>query len=50
MPEKAAQQRALFSQLNEAAEAQRTQKGSQIYAGPRDAGGLTTVPSTQQQR
>lgn len=50
MPEKAAQQRALFSQLNESAEAQRTQKGSQIYAGPRDAGGLTTVPSTQQQR
>lgn len=48
MPEKAAQQRVLFSQLNEAAEAQRSQKGSQVYTGPRDAGDLTTVPSAQQ--
>ena len=50
MPEKAAQQRALFSQLNEAAESQRSQKGSQMYAGPRDAGNLTTVPPAQQPR
>jgi tetratricopeptide (TPR) repeat protein len=42
MPEKAERERATFSQLNEIAEKQRSQHGSQIYAGPHDAGQVTT--------
>jgi tetratricopeptide (TPR) repeat protein len=41
MPEKAERERATFSRLNEMAESQRSQHGSQVYAGPRDAGDVT---------
>jgi tetratricopeptide (TPR) repeat protein len=47
MPEKAEQERATFSQLNEMAESQRSQQGAQIYAGPRDAVDVTTTPPVQ---
>jgi len=47
MPEKAEQERATFSQLNEIAETQRSHHGSQIYAGPRDAVDVTTTPPIQ---
>ncbi len=43
MPEKAQQERATFSQLNEIAESQRSRGGSQIYSGPREAGEVTTT-------
>jgi tetratricopeptide (TPR) repeat protein len=46
MPEKAEQERATFSRLNEIAERQRSEHGAQIYAGPHDAGQvMTTAPS-----
>jgi tetratricopeptide (TPR) repeat protein len=41
MPEQAERERATFSQLNGIAESQRSQHGSQIYAGPRDARDVT---------
>jgi Flp pilus assembly protein TadD len=44
MPEQAERERAMFSQLNEIAESQRSQHGSQIYSGPRDAEEVTTMP------
>ena len=44
MPEKAEQERATFSQLNEAAESQRAQHGSQAYTGPHNADDFTTTP------
>jgi tetratricopeptide (TPR) repeat protein len=44
MPEKAELERAIFSQLNEASERQRSQRGAQIYSGPHDAGDVTTAP------
>jgi tetratricopeptide (TPR) repeat protein len=44
MPEKAERERAIFSQLNEITESRRSQHGAQIYAGPRDAEDVTTVP------
>jgi tetratricopeptide (TPR) repeat protein len=47
MPEKAEQERATFSQLNEIAEDQRSRHGAQIYAGPRDAVDVTTTPPIQ---
>jgi tetratricopeptide (TPR) repeat protein len=47
MPEKAEQERATFSQLNEMAEDQRSRHGAQIYAGPRDAVDVTTTPPVQ---
>ena len=47
MPEKAERERAIFSQLNEATESQRSQRGAQIYAGPHDAEDMTTVPRVQ---
>jgi tetratricopeptide (TPR) repeat protein len=47
MPEKAEQERATFSQLNEIAEDQRSRHGAQIYAGPRDAVDVTTTPPVQ---
>jgi tetratricopeptide (TPR) repeat protein len=47
MPEKAEQERATFSQLNEMAESQRGRQGAQIYAGPRDAVDITTTPPVQ---
>jgi tetratricopeptide (TPR) repeat protein len=47
MPEKAERERAIFSQLNEATESQRSQRGAQIYTGPRDAEDVTTVPRVQ---
>jgi tetratricopeptide (TPR) repeat protein len=47
MPEKAEQERATFSQLNEMAEDQRSRHGAQIYAGPRDALDVTTTPPVQ---
>jgi tetratricopeptide (TPR) repeat protein len=47
MPEKAEQERTIFSQLNEAAESERIRRGAQIYAGPRDAVDLTTAPPAQ---
>jgi tetratricopeptide (TPR) repeat protein len=47
MPEKAERERATFSQLNQMAESQRRQHGSQIYAGPRDAEDVTTMPQVQ---
>jgi tetratricopeptide (TPR) repeat protein len=46
-PEKAEQERATFSQLNEIAERERSQHGTQIYAGPHDAGQATTTASPQ---
>ena len=47
MPEKAEQERAIFSQLNETAESQRIRRGTQIYAGPHDAVDVTTAPPVQ---
>jgi predicted Zn-dependent protease len=47
MPEKAEQERATFSQLNEMAEDQRSRHGARIYAGPRDAVDVTTTPPIQ---
>jgi tetratricopeptide (TPR) repeat protein len=47
MPEQAERERATFSQLNETAESQRSQHGSQIYSGPRDAEDVTTMPQVQ---
>jgi tetratricopeptide (TPR) repeat protein len=47
MPEKAEQERATFSQLNEMVESQRSLQGAQIYAGPRDAVDITRTPATQ---
>jgi Flp pilus assembly protein TadD len=47
MPEKAEQERAIFSQLNETAESHRIRLGTQIYAGPRDAVDVTTAPPAQ---
>jgi predicted Zn-dependent protease len=47
MPEKAEQERATFSQLNEMAEDQRSRHGAQIHAGPRDALDVTTTPPVQ---
>jgi tetratricopeptide (TPR) repeat protein len=44
MPDKAEQERATFSQLNEAAEDQRIRRGDQSYVGPRDAVDVTTRP------
>ena len=44
MPEKAEEERATFSQLNEATESQRAQHGSQVYAGPHNAEDVTTTP------
>jgi tetratricopeptide (TPR) repeat protein len=45
MPEKAEQERATFSQLNEIAEKERSEHGAQIYTGPHDAGQvMTTAP------
>ncbi len=43
MPEKAEQERAMFSELNGIAERQRSQQGAQIYAGPHDARQVTTT-------
>jgi tetratricopeptide (TPR) repeat protein len=48
MPEKAQQERATFSQLNEIAESQRSHDGSQIYAGPRETGEVTTTSPAAQ--
>jgi Flp pilus assembly protein TadD len=42
MPEKAEQERARFSELNEIAEKQRSQQGTQIYTGPHDPRQVTT--------
>ncbi len=42
-PEKAEQERATFSQLNQIAERERSQHGSQIYAGPHETGQVTTT-------
>jgi tetratricopeptide (TPR) repeat protein len=47
MPEQAERERSMFSQLNEIAESQRSQHGSQIYSGPRDAEDVTTMPQVQ---
>jgi tetratricopeptide (TPR) repeat protein len=47
MPEKAEQERATFSQLNEMVESQRSLQGAQIYAGPRDAVDITRTPAAQ---
>jgi tetratricopeptide (TPR) repeat protein len=47
MPEKAERERAIFSKLNELTEVQRSQHGSQIYAGPHDAEDITTVPRVE---
>jgi tetratricopeptide (TPR) repeat protein len=44
MPEKAEEERATFSQLNEATESQRAQHGSQVYAGPHNPEDVTTTP------
>ncbi|WP_158785498.1 tetratricopeptide repeat protein [Granulicella sp. L46] len=43
MEEKAEHERATFSELNEIAEKQRSQRGRQIYAGPRETTGITTT-------
>ncbi len=40
MGEAAARERAIFAQLNEAAEAQKKRGSEQVYAGPRTSGGL----------
>jgi predicted Zn-dependent protease len=47
MPEQAERERAAFTGLNAAAEAQRSQSGTQIYAGPHDAGDITPAAPTQ---
>jgi tetratricopeptide (TPR) repeat protein len=47
MPEKAERERAIFSQLNEVTEDQRSQHGTQVYAGPRHAGDVTGVPRVE---
>jgi tetratricopeptide (TPR) repeat protein len=47
MPEKAERERAIFSQLNEITESQRSQHGIQINAGHHDAEDVTTVPRVQ---
>ena len=41
MPEQAERERAIFSQLNEAAETQRRQQGNGSYQGPHDAGEMS---------
>jgi tetratricopeptide (TPR) repeat protein len=45
MPEQAERERAAFTELNAAAEAQRSHTGAQIYAGPHDAGDLIPAPT-----
>jgi predicted Zn-dependent protease len=47
MPEQAERERAAFTELNAAAEAQRRRSGTQIYAGPHDAGDITPAAPTQ---
>ena len=47
MPEKAERERAIFSQLNEATESQRSRLGAQIYAGPHDAEDANPVRRVQ---
>jgi predicted Zn-dependent protease len=47
MTEQAERERAAFTELNAAAEAQRSQSGTQIYAGPHDAGDITPATPTQ---
>lgn len=44
MPEKAEAERAIFSQLNQRSEVERSQHGSQIYSGPRDSRDVTSTP------
>jgi tetratricopeptide (TPR) repeat protein len=44
MPERAEQERAIFSQLNETTEDQRNRQGAQIYEGPRNTVDITTTP------
>ena len=47
-PEAAERERTEFARLNEIAEAEKSQHGSQIYGGPREAGEVTTAqPSTK---
>lgn len=43
LPEKAEAERAIFKELNEAAEQQRSHAGNQAYEGPREANDLPTV-------
>jgi len=43
LPEKAEAERAIFKELNEAAEQQRSHTGNQAYEGPREATDLPTV-------
>jgi len=46
LPEKAQQERAVFSRLNAARESERSHHGTQIYSGPHDAGEMTRQSST----